>query len=163
MHLSQELLQFLPPLTLSEGYLSQKCTTFAKNQGPPRGPLTIKQQVNTLNALKLRSTYRHMSLSIAQKLGWEAAVKKVGDPFGSQRLLGSDLPLQSKATEHGYLLFDLHVFSNDTFWMGAAGWLARIWEAAGEPTIATAEWKRVLKESCREAGVTLRSSSIRSY
>ena len=61
-----------------------------------------------LKSLQLRwSTYRCLSLVIAQKLGWEEAImKNVGLPFEIQRQLGLDIPL--RAIENGYALDMIH-------------------------------------------------------
>jgi len=135
LRLARDYLDFLPPPTLSERFLTQKCTTLLKHQDPPRKPLTNKDKVKTLNVLRERSAYRKVALGVAQKLGWDNAIKHVGDPFGMQRRMDADIPLQNKALDHDYNVRHLHLLQNNTYWTGAAGWLARVWKAAGEPRI----------------------------
>lgn len=107
-----------------------------------------------LKSLQLRSTYRCLSLVIAQKLGWEKAIEDVGLPFENQRQLGPDIPLQLRAIENGYSLDMLHSYKyNSAPWVGGGSWLARVWKAAGEPTIPRSDWENVLTKSCREVGL----------
>jgi hypothetical protein len=145
---------FLPPPSLSETMLAINCAALLDPDHQPRKRLTAKAKDRMLKSLQLRLTYRCLSLVIAQKLGWEKAIEDVGLPFETQRQLGPDIPLQLRAIENGYALDMLYSHKyNSAPWVGGGSWLARVWKAAGEPTIRRSDWEIVLTESCEEVGL----------
>lgn len=147
--LARDHLRFAPPETLSEVCLLRNCSALVK------GSLTAEDKAETVKILRQRQSYRFLACSIAQKLGWEDAVFEVGYPFAEQRQLDHNLSLQAQAADHGYLLQDFHIFQFNTQWKGVAGWLARVWEAAGKPTIDAKKWRDTLEEYSELAGITL--------
>ena len=150
--LAQDHCTFLPPPSLSETILAINCATLLNPQ--PGKHLTPKEKNRTLRCLQLRSTYRRLSVLIAQKLAWGKAIKDVGLPFEDQRRLGPDIPLQLRAIENGFALDMLHSHKhNSAPWVGGGSWLARVWKAAGEPTIRRSDWEDVLTKSCEEIGL----------
>lgn len=153
--LARDHLRFAPPETLGEVYLLRHCNALVNDQNPFYGSLTAEEKAETVKILKQRDDYRFLARSIAHKLGWQNAAIEVGSPFTEQRRLDHDLSLQAEAADHGYLLRDLHVFQINTPWKGVAGWLARVWEAAGKPTIDTKKWRKTLKDCSEFAGITL--------
>ncbi|EDR10556.1 uncharacterized protein LACBIDRAFT_325290 [Laccaria bicolor S238N-H82] len=148
--LARDHLRFAPPETLGEVYLLRHCNALVND-----GSLTAEEKAETVKILKQRDDYRFLARSIAHKLGWQNAAIEVGCPFTEQRWLDHNLSLQAEAADHGYLLWDLHVFQINTPWKGAAGWLARVWEAAGKPTIDAKEWMDTLEDCSEFAGITL--------
>ena len=156
--LAKDHLDHLPPRTLSENSLCLYCDRLVNSQDPSGGSLgslTPEEKRATLQVLAERFTYRLLSVIIAKKLNWGDAVLEIGDPFGDQRRLSNDLELQSRAVESGVNLNDLHVPQIDALWSGVAGWMARIWQAAGEPTVKRERWMEVVSEACEEVGVEL--------
>jgi hypothetical protein len=155
--LARDHLLFAPPETISEVYLLRNCRALVNNQHRLYGSLTDEEKVETLKALRQRLRYRYLAFSVALKLGWERTVMEVGLPFTEQRKLDHDLSLQARAADHGYLLWNLHAFQFNTLWKGVAGWLARVWEAAGEPTIDAKKWRETLEDCCELFDITLDS------
>jgi hypothetical protein len=157
--LSKDHLSYAPPDTLSENFLADNCSTLLGRRIGKQP--TNQEKFRILQALRERVRLRMLHLSIAQRLGWQEAITRVGQPFTEQRRLGSDFLLQQRAHSCGCLLFELHVINGYTSWVGGAGWLARVWEAAGEPTISPAEWKAALKKSCRAVGVLIEDCQVK--
>lgn len=159
LSLVRDHLRFAPPETLSEVYLLRNCNALVNDQHFYHRSLTAEDKAETVKILRQRQNYRFLACSIAQRLGWRDAVIEVGSPFAEQRQLDHNLSLQAQAADHGYLLWDLHVFQFNTLWKGVAGWLARVWEAAGKPTIDAKKWRDTLEECSELAGITLELDS----
>ena len=157
LRLAGDHLQFEPTATLSEVHLLRNCHALVNDQHHLYGSLTAEEKAETLKVLRQRFDYRFLACNIAQKLGWRDAIMKVGFPFAEQRQLDNDLSLQIRAADHGCLVWTLHVMQINTLWKGVAGWLARVWEAAGEPTIDVKKWREILEDCSEVAGITLYS------
>ncbi|KAF8516165.1 hypothetical protein BU17DRAFT_51089 [Hysterangium stoloniferum] len=111
-------------------------------------PLTGQEKADLLVALRERKFYHLLAIGIAHKLGWDDAITRLGLPTGPQHGLPPMWALQRSAENHGYILSQLTVKKNYGYrWGGAAGWLARIWEAAGKPSAGPGVWDSVMKQS----------------
>ena len=136
--LSKDYLLYAPPKTLRKNFLADNCSILLH---PKTGrQLTEQEKFRTLKALRERVQLRMLHLSIAQTLGWQEAITRVGQPFTEQCCFSANFCLQNRAYSCGCLLFELHVVNSYMPQIGGASWLARVWEAAGEPMISPAEW-----------------------
>jgi hypothetical protein len=119
--------------------------------GPNRGdePYTPAMKSKLLSQLKKRESHRELALAIAKNLGWEKAVQEIGGPGGKQRQMATMLGLRREAEASGCLVSILLIpeISLRKQWAGAAGWLARVWEAAGRPVISPTEWQIAVEQS----------------
>ena len=79
-------------------------------------------------------------------------VDELGRPDGEQAQLSVMFDLQRKAAASGCLVNVLIQQHSLGRYSGAAGWLARIWEAAGSPSIASQDWKSVVEQSRHQLG-----------
>jgi hypothetical protein len=91
-------------------------------------------------------------VATAKNLGWEQTVDKLGGPDGEQARLSS-ISLQREAEASGCLVKVLirREYSVRSY-LGAAAWLARVWEASGRPTIALPDWELALEQSVCQLG-----------
>ena len=78
---------------------------------------------------------------IAKNLGWARAVAELGEPGGLQRQVADVVALRREAEASGCLVSILTFPVNPyTRWAGAAGWLARVWEASGRLIVPPNDW-----------------------
>jgi hypothetical protein len=72
-------------------------------------------------------------------------VEQVGKPGGAQLQLPSMLSLRQAAEASGCLVSGLVIKCLGLKWAGAAGWLARVWEAEGRPRVEAGDWEIAAK------------------
>lgn len=108
-----------------------------------KNPLNDTEKGRLLLVLKDRKRYQELAVAIAKNLGWGRFVDKLGRPDGEQARLSVMSGLQWKAEASGCLV-KKHSLGR---YSGAAGWLARIWEAAGSPSILLQDWKLAVEQS----------------
>ena len=141
--LAKDLLQFKPIQTARETATIVMCHRVLSDNNP----LNNTEKGCLLSVLKDRKQYQELAVAIAESLGWGKLVDKLGRPDGEQARLSSMFGLQWKAEASGCLvnvLIQRHTLGR---YSGAAGWLARIWEAAGSPRILSQDWELSVKQS----------------
>jgi hypothetical protein len=141
LDLSATLLRFPPPTIPSEKYFSGRC--WMLTYGPARGlkPLSSSERYKLFFDLKNQIRKRDLALAIAQNLGWEGGVQKMGGgPGGKQTQLSPARALQDEAEASGCLVSILCIPTRYSPWGNAAGWLARVWEAEGRPDVSPQQW-----------------------
>jgi len=68
--------------------------------------------------------------------------------------MSSMLGLRREAEASGCLVEELVIRTTPFHpWAGAAGWLARIWDASGRPTVLKADWETAFEQSLRSLQV----------
>ncbi|KAF8228268.1 hypothetical protein L208DRAFT_1292530 [Tricholoma matsutake] len=144
--LAADFLLYMPPTITSERGPIILCRTVMFDQKHSCETLSLAMKRNLLSQLKKRECHRKLALAIAMNLGWEKAVQDIGGPGGKQRQLGTRLDLRRQA-EVNRCLVSMLLIPEKAQWAGAAGWLARIWEAAGCPIVFPNEWKMAIEQS----------------
>ena len=85
---------------------------------------------------------------IAKSLGLERAVAELGGPGGLQRQVADVVALRCEAEASGFLVSVLTFPVNPyTRWAGAAGWLARVWEASGRLIVPPNDWASAVEQA----------------
>ncbi|KIM48438.1 hypothetical protein M413DRAFT_7372 [Hebeloma cylindrosporum] len=149
--LAQDLFRFTPIQTARETPTIALCHRILRGCNP----LDDAEKSCLFLVLKNRKQYQELAVAIAMNLGWREFIDKLGRPDGEQARLSSMFALQDKAEASGCLVtIVIHRHSLGRY-SGSAGWLARIWEAAGSPSIASQDWKLAVKESHHQLGLTL--------
>jgi hypothetical protein len=142
--LAEDLLQFQKPIqTARETPTIVMCHRVLGG----RNPLDDAEKGRLLSVLKNRRQYQELAVAIAKNLGWGKLVDELGRPDGEQARLSSMFGLQQKAKVSGCLVTVLIQRHSLGQYSGAAGWLARMWEAAGSPSIASQVWKSAIERS----------------
>jgi hypothetical protein len=149
VELAEDFLLYMPPSITSERGPIIGCMKVI--YGPKRGrePLSPVKKRKLLSQLKKRECHRQLALAIAKNLGWEKAVEDIGGPGGKQRQMATRADLRRQAEASGCLVSVLLISEGSVYgqWAGAAGWLARIWEAAGCPIVSPDEWQMAIEQS----------------
>jgi hypothetical protein len=146
--LAQDLLRFKPIQTARETTTIVMCHRVLRG----RNPLNDAEKGRLLLVLKNRKQYQELAVAIANNLGWGEFVDKLGRPDGEQAQLSVMIDLQRKAAASGCLVNVLIQRHSLGRYSGAAGWLARIWKAAGCPSIALQYWKLAVEQSHHQFG-----------
>jgi hypothetical protein len=147
IHLADDLLNYMPLPIASERSIIIRCWRII--YGPARGaePLSDAHRSELYSALKNRICKRKLVLAIANNLGWSKAVQEVGVPEGEQMQKDDMVALRREAEASGCLVSILVIrVTSFTGWGGAAGWLARVWEAIGRPIVSPDEWAIAVKD-----------------
>jgi len=134
--------RFPPISSANENILEGACHTITHGTKLGRKPLTTTDKIKLLRALRGRINQYNLALTIARKLRWSKALESVGQPIGLQQRLSPMVALQIRSEQCGHFVRQLKVVNYDYEWSGAAGWLARIWAAVGEPIAQPGQWKR---------------------
>jgi hypothetical protein len=143
--LAVDFLLYPPPTITSERGPIILCMIMCDRK-PGCETLSPVMKKKLLSQLKKRECHRELALAIAKNLGWEKAVQDVGGPGGKQRQMATRLDLRLQAEASGCLVSVL-LIPERTEWAGAAGWLARVWEAAGCPIVSPNKWQMAIKQS----------------
>jgi len=141
--LAKDLLRFKPIQTARETATIVMCHRVLSDNYP----LNDAEKGRLLLVLKDRKHYQELAVAIAESLGWGELVDKLGKPDGEQARLKAMFGLQWKAEASGCLVNVLIQRHSLGRYSGAAGWLARIWEAAGSPSISSPDWKLAVEQS----------------
>lgn len=141
--LAQDLLRFKPIQTARETATIVMCHRVLSD----KNPLNDAEKGRLLLVLKNRKQYQELAVAIAKSLGWGELVDKLGRPDGEQARLSVMFGLQWKAEASGCLVNVLIQRHSLGRYSGAAGWLARIWEAAGSPSISSRDWNLAVEQS----------------
>ena len=141
--LAQNLLRFKPIQTARETTTIVMCYRVLRGNNP----LNDAEKGRLLLVLKNRKQYQELAVAIAKSLGWGKFVDELGRPDGEQTQLSAMFGLQQKAEASGCLVAVLIQRHSLGRYSGAAGWLARIWEAAGSSSIASRDWKLAVERS----------------
>jgi len=150
--LAQDLLWFRPIQTATETETIIRCCRVLRGDGAGN-PLSEAERCSLFSELKSRKRCQEFAVAIAKNLGWGDIIDKLGRPDGEQARLSVMLGLQRKAEANGCLVNVLIRREHSIRpYMGAAGWLARIWEAAGHPSIASPDWELAVGQSLHQLG-----------
>ena len=152
--LANDLLQFKPIQTARETATIVMCHRFLSDNNP----LDDTEKRRLLLVLTDRKQYQELAIAIAESLGWGRFVDELGRPDGKQAQLSSMFGLQWEAEASGCLvsvLIQRHALGR---YSGAAGWLARIWKAAGSPRILSQDWELSVKQSRIKLGSSILDS-----
>jgi hypothetical protein len=148
VELAADFLLYMPPTITSERSPIIGCMNMIYgNRGCE--PFSPVKKRKLLSQLKKRECHRQLALAIAKNLGWEKAVQDIGGPGGKQRQMTTRADLRRQAEASGCLVSVLLIpeGSLHSEWAGAAGWLARVWEAAGCPIVSPDEWQMAIQQS----------------
>lgn len=155
--LAQDLLKFKPIQTARETPTIVMCYRVIRG----RNPLNDTEKARLLSVLKTRKQYQELAVAIAKSLQWDKFVDELGRPDGEEQAqLSAMFGLQQKAEASGCLVTILIQRHSLGRYSGAAGWLARIWEAAGSPSIESRDWKLAVEQSRRRITNLDQNSSI---
>jgi hypothetical protein len=145
--LASNLLDFMPPSIASEKSVIIRCWQLIHGVARGREPLEDAERSKLYSDLVNRVYQRELALAIAGSLGWDKAVRELGGPGGKQMQMDDMVALRREAEASGCLVSILVVPVNlYTRWAGAAGWLARVWEASGRPIVSPNEWARAVQQ-----------------
>ena len=147
--LAQDLLRFQPMQTAPETSTIVMCFRVVRG----KNPLNDAEKGRLLLVLKNRKQYQELAVAIAKNLGWEKFIDELGRPDGEQARLSVMFGLQQKAEASGCLVNVVVQRHSLGRYGGAAGWLARIWEAVGSPSIASQDWKSAVEQSHHQLGI----------
>jgi hypothetical protein len=132
VNLAADHLHFMPPSVASELPTILQCHRMIHGVKRGRDPLSDAKRSKLYSTLTNMAYQRDLALMIAKSLGWERAVAALGGPGGLQRQVADVIALRREAEASGCLVSILTFPVNPyTRWAGAAGWLARVWEASG--------------------------------
>ena len=148
VNLAIDHLHFMPPTVASELPTILQCHQMIHGVKQGRDPLNDAEKSKLYSTLTNMAHQRDLALMIAKSLGWERAVAELGGPGGKQRQLVSMLALRREAEASGCLVSTLTFPMNSyTRWAGAAGWLARVWEASGRPVVYPNDWTSAVEQA----------------
>ena len=148
VNLATEHLHFMPPSIASELPTILQCHQMIHGVKQGRDPLSNAKKSKLYSTLTNMAYQRDLALVIAKSLGWERAVAELGGPGGRQRQLVNMVALQREAEASGCLVSFLTFPVNPyTRWAGAAGWLARVWEASGRLIVPPNDWTLAIEQA----------------
>jgi hypothetical protein len=146
--LAADHLHFMPPTIASELPTILQCHRTIHGLKRGRDPLSDATRSKLYSTLTTMVYQRHLALLIAKSLGWERAVAELGGPGGRQMQLDDMAALRREAEASGCLVSIVTFPVNPyTRWAGAAGWLARVWEASGRLIVSPNDWTLAVEQA----------------
>jgi hypothetical protein len=148
VNLAADHLHFMPPSVASELPTILQCHQMIHGVKRGREPLSNAKRSKLHSTLTNMAYQRDLALMIAKSLGWERAVAELGGPGGLQRQVADVVALRREAEASGCLVSILTFPVNPyTRWAGAAGWLARVWEASGHLIVLPNDWTLAVEQA----------------
>jgi hypothetical protein len=147
VEMATEVLRFMPPSVPSEHRVILRSWKVIHAIQRGEEPLDKTKKSRLLSVLRNRECCRKCALSIARNLGWEKEIAQLGGPCGKQSQLVARHTLLEEAEASGCLVRSLIVREGPIrVWTSVAGWLARVWEAAGRPIITAKDWEEAVEK-----------------
>jgi len=147
VEMAMDILRFMPPSVPSEHRVALRSWKVIHAVQRGEEPLGEMEKGRLLSVLRNRECCRKCALSIARNLGWEKEVAELGGPGGKQSQLVARHTLLEEAEASGCLVRSLIVQEGPVrVWTSVAGWLARVWDAAGRPIITVEDWEQAVEE-----------------